>query len=490
MTFHQFLVIALGLLPLLTGCAGNTDTPAADKDAPVKEGIWFTPVVNTYDNYELKVPEGARIDVLFAEQTDSVQWADGSLRPARGKADFLAYVPIEGSNTHGYLFVNHELREDGGMSWFEVKQDTAGSWQAVGGFHDIPFADFGNTWHNCGGAVTPHGTILTAEEYPPASNADILKHRGNAADTADFGELKAFEQLGWMVEVDITTKKVLRKLYSMGRYSHEDAHCMPDGKTVYLTDDYSPGVFFKFVANQPGDYTTGTLFAYQQSTDGLSGTWLPLPNDMPSLINIREVAIKQGATLFRSLEWVEGIGTKLYLTESGGDSSSYAKAVAMGGRLSKHLKESFDKGDLMIDNPYGQVLVFDTETDRVEVFITGGPMADGGFFSNPDGLTSVTLNGKNYLVVCEDGGYTRGKVSAEAAAKQENYNELFLFDLDTPGLTRDNLVRFAVGPRGCELTGPIFTPDGKTMFVSVQNPSKENPSPYNRTTVVAISGVF
>ena len=52
------------------------------------------------------------------------------------------------------------------------------------------------------------------------------------------------EVMGWMVEVDIQSKKPLRKLWQMGRYSHEDTYCTPDGKLVYLTDDYGGGVFF------------------------------------------------------------------------------------------------------------------------------------------------------------------------------------------------------------------------------------------------------
>lgn len=475
---------------LFLAACGNTNSNEGNIENtknPVVSGVSFTPVANTYDNYDLKVPDGAVVDVLFTEATDSVRWEDGSFKPARGKADFLAYIPIDGSSQHGYLFVNHELREDGGMSWFEVQQDTAGNWEVIGDFVDIPFEEFGNTWHNCGGAVTPHNTILTAEEYPPATNADLLKARGNPADTVDFGDLKAYEQLGWMVEVDIETKKVLRKLYGMGRYSHEDVHCMADGRTVYLTDDYSPGVFFKFVADAPGSYETGTLYAYQQSDDGESGIWLPLPNDMESLINIREVAIKAGATLFRSMEWAQAHNDILYLTESGGDSSSYEAAVAMGGRLSKHLRPQNGK---IIDNPHGQVLRFDPSTNKLDVFIAGGPMADGGHFSKPDGLTSVTINGVDYLVICEDGDHRRGRVSPEAAAKGENYNEIYFLDLSIANPSRDDLIRFSVGPRGCEQTGPIFTPDGKTMFVSVQNPDKRNPEPYNRTTVVAITSVF
>ena len=32
----------------------------------------------------------------------------------------------------------------------------------------------------------------------------------------------------------------------------------------------------------------------------------------------------------------------------------------------------------------------------------------------------------------------------------------------------------AIGPEGCELTGIAFTPDKKTMFLTVQHPSANN----------------
>ena len=34
--------------------------------------------------------------------------------------------------------------------------------------------------------------------------------------------------------------------------------------------------------------------------------------------------------------------------------------------------------------------------------------------------------------------------------------------------------RFLVGPRGCEITGCVLTPDRRTLFVNVQHPSERN----------------
>ncbi|MFC6619234.1 alkaline phosphatase PhoX [Deinococcus radiophilus] len=62
--------------------------------------------------------------------------------------------------------------------------------------------------------------------------------------------------------------------------------------------------------------------------------------------------------------------------------------------------------------------------------------------------------------------------------------------------------RFAVGPVDAEMTGPVWSPDGKTLFVSIQHPGEDSESldqltsnfaaaPGSRVprpTLVAISG--
>ncbi len=463
-----------------------------------KEEAPFEGIAANYSTQGLILPKGAKYDVLFSEQLDSVVTDDGRKLPAKGKQDFLAYLPINGSSEHGYLYVNHELRnandllgDGGGMSWFEV-QLKKGQWQVIGNFHYINFDNVGGTWHNCGGSVTPKGTILTAEEYPTTSNAKLYNNGAHFRDTTDFNGFKRYEHMGWMVEVDPKTNKPLHKLYAMGRYSHEDVHCMPDGKTVYLTDDQSPGVFFKFVADKKDDYTQGQLYAYQQTLDGNGGKWLVMPRDTQSMINAREVAFKLGATLFKGHEWVEVVNSKVYITETGGDTSNFAQAISLGGQPAYHLSKAPNKiNDTLFDAPYGNILVLDPQSNKMDVLITGGDLKDGGNFSQPDGLTTVLIDNIQYLVVCEDIGSTkRNRVGPEAVANKEKYNEMYFLDLGIPKPTRDNLVRFSVGPRGCEQTGPIFTPDGKTMFVVVQNPDKRNTEPFKRSTVVAITGCF
>lgn len=60
-------------------------------------------------------------------------------------------------------------------------------------------------------------------------------------------------------------------MFAMGRYSHENAVVMPDRKTVYLTDDGTDTVFFKFIADVAGNLGAGTLYAAKITQHGAPG---------------------------------------------------------------------------------------------------------------------------------------------------------------------------------------------------------------------------
>lgn len=485
---HILLFSLFTLTILLTSCQQETTTKGAE----------FKSLVNEYNAQSLLVPTGFQTDIIFQGATDSVLTDAGIMQLAKNKIDFLAYVPIDSSSEHGQLFMNHELRDSnsilgdgGGMSWLEVKK-VNGHWQQIGSAHYIDFAHLGGTWHNCGGEMTPHGTILSAEEYPPFSNRELYHNGEHFRDTSDFNGLKRHENLGWMVEVDIATKKPLHKLWQMGRYSHEDTYSTPDGKTVYLTDDFGGCVFFKFEATTPHDYTDGQLYAYQQSIDGKSGAWLPMPMTMDSLIHAREVATRLGATMFKSHEWIDAYDGKIYITESGG-SFDFSDGVAQGGTLPKHLKDApIGIGDNKTKDWFGRVLVFDPATNKMEVFFEGGELEDGGYFSAPDGMLIEEIHGQPYIFVCEDASVGSLELAQiESYEQQKIYLELYMIPIQANGdADAAGVKRLAIGPQGCELTGLEFTPDQQTLFLTVQHPSKENPAPYTTSTIVALTDLF
>lgn len=52
-----------------------------------------------------------------------------------------------------------------------------------------------------------------------------------------------------------------KKLLPLGRASFEMGLIMPDNRTVYMSDDGTNVGFFKFVADEPGNLLSGSLYA-------------------------------------------------------------------------------------------------------------------------------------------------------------------------------------------------------------------------------------
>jgi secreted PhoX family phosphatase len=79
-------------------------------------------------------------------------------------------------------------------------------------------------------------------------------------------------------------------------------------------------------------------------------------------------------------------------------------------------------------------------------------------------------------------------------------NSMFFFP--TEGPNAGTAYRFCTGPNEAELTGPVWSPDGRTLFVAVQHPGEDSESldkltsnfaaapgtKVPRPTLVAISG--
>lgn len=457
---------------------------------------------STTDILSLTVPQNLNWQPLFVQGEEVIR-ADGKAVPARGKHDFIAFVPKSGSTEEAYLYVGHEthgrddlLGDGGGGTVLDIRR-TNGRWEVQGKPRAVDFSGVGLTWYNCAGGTTPYGTVLTAEEYPPRSNQEIYANGTSMTDTTDIRvndtlTLKRFENLGWITEVDPVSAKAQRKLYAMGRFSHEAAFCMPDRRTVYLTDDYPLGVFFRFVADRPGDYTTGTLYAYRQSTDGASGSWLPLPRDIRKLVNARQEAWKLGATLFNRLEDLLLYNGKLYISETGRDFIDPTEALEAGAVSAQHHAALTQPDGTLLDF-YGRILVFDPDALEMKPYLQGGISKRNPYknFANPDNLALYQKDGKAYLVVNEDiNGTSEGRVSCHYTGFNMLVNEIWFVDFANPAPTLEDAQLFAIGPTQAETTGGVFSPDMGTYFVNVQHADNpQNQAPFNNTSVtVAISG--
>lgn len=474
MKYFSLLLLSLTFF----GCNSTSQQSNEPKETEIISPL-FPSIVNT-EGDNLILPSNFIYSILFQEGDSVLE--KGNKYPAKGDQDLVIYLPKEGSSTTGQLFVSHEsqtlnsnLGHGGGASILDIKLES-GSWKRTGDIDNINFQNVGYTMRNCGGKTTPYGTILMAEETIPNSPNSLLGHVvENESELND----TLHQNFGWIVEVDPITKKPLRKLTGMGRYSHEDAICLADNKTVILTNDESPAVIFKFISAQEDDFSVGQLYAYSETGEH----WIALPMELDSLKEIKNVAINMGATLFARLEWGTLVGDIVYLTETGHDSIDWNNAISKGGiPASQFEKLKYEEGKY--NDPYGRVIAIDLENDSLFVQLEGGPTADGGLFSNPDCISNFTWNNEPYLMMSEDIiGLNNKRVSQQAFEAGKGYNEIYVQSLVSKELTR-----FASAPLGSETTGLYFTPDNQTLFLSIQHPDTNNPAPFNKTSVIAIQG--
>ncbi len=258
------------------------------------------------------------LQILFVGGSDIVQTRKG---PAVAKQwhDFIGFTPCNENDDCaegelGWVSVNHEMiladdriGDGGGMTVFKVSRDPeTDELQIVdqtledgrsGKFFNVDFVGtVGNTGMNCAGIVSlADGRIWTAEEWFRDDNGSLFgvsdSREGDVGirDTSDFtvpataipgfaGEtVPAVDNINYMVEIDPRKAEAIRKQYNWGRQAYEGGVIMPDNKTVYLGEDDRPGLFTRFIADTPGDFTQGTFSYYAWDEENEQGYWVDYP---------------------------------------------------------------------------------------------------------------------------------------------------------------------------------------------------------------------
>lgn len=210
--------------------------------------------------------DGKQLGIPYA--TDGEPLTDGN------NPDFNGFVPADERADEGYLFTNWE-DVPGMLSRLHLKQSRdTGEWTVLEK-KNVDFSGVEGTWNNCFGTVSPWNTPLTSEEYEPDARVWFHKNEQTYNNQEQLiedylGYFGNAYRYGYIVEVEepLSEEPSPTKHYSMGRFSHENAVVMPDAKTVYMSDDGTGTVFFKFVADEPGDLSSGTLYAATAKQQG------------------------------------------------------------------------------------------------------------------------------------------------------------------------------------------------------------------------------
>lgn len=286
-------------------------------------------IAQTGDQFGGSMPSGLGT-ILDSSQTDSVITIDSP--------DFNGFVSTTANE--GYLFTNWEA-VPGGMSRLKMsKNATSGLWSVDES--DVMMIDFG-TWGtiaNCFGSVSPWGTPLTSEEWGNFGDNTHMWNNGDesvdsfgnrnmlakytdkdATSAADAAIFPNTYRLHYIVEIQNPTSATPMpvKHYTLGRFEHENSIVMPDQRTVYLSQDSTDGVFYKFVADVAGDLSAGTLYAAKLTQDagskeplttGFDITWIELASS-------NNTAIENWVSQYDSIDYSDYVdGKSSYLTDA------------------------------------------------------------------------------------------------------------------------------------------------------------------------------
>jgi secreted PhoX family phosphatase len=336
--------------------------------------------------------------------------------------------------------------------------------------------DYFGTLANCSGGITPWNTVLSCEE--------------NYNHFTKYYKWKNFkdEYYGWVVEIDPFNKNCLPvKHTALGRFMHENAATVlaKDKRlVVYMGDDTNDEHIYKYVSKnsyQEGQENPsklleeGDLYVAQLDSANKRGKWKILNLSDPKLA---KKFSSQGELLIETRKAAKIIGaTKMNRPEdievSPYDNSIFIAQTHNPNQNDKHgsiLKIVEDQND------------FTSPEFSYSYFLEGGEEAG---LTSPDNLA---FDNRGNLWVCSD---VYGPDLWQADYKFAGNNSLFCIPLR--GKEAGKVKRFASAPNGAEITGPCFSKDFKTLFLSIQHPG-EFPSkstwPTNsepRSCVVAIN---
>lgn len=505
---------AMVMPPFLMSC-GNTTTPATNESI----------AANT-----LKRLKSLKLEALAASDKDDllltngldyhtiIKWNDKiSDADSFGfNNDFTCFIPLDKNNPKdGLLWVNHEyinplfvsdypknadvektkaqvdkemynvggsivrIKEENGK-WTLVKNDPHN--RRISAHTPIPFnwdtpikgkTTAIGTLANCSGGITPWNTFLTCEENYDSFYGETFYDENNKPihKPSSYLNWESFynhppEHYGWVVEVNPKDGAV-QKHIALGRFSHEccTLYELEDKRVVaYSGDDSNNEHLYKFVSSKPHSLKEGTLYV----ADTINGKWLAL--DWESQPILKNKFKDQTEVLIRAREAAKLLGaTPLNRPED-------IEIDPISGNIFVSLTNNTSKDDY-----HGSILkieetenAFDALTFNASTYKAGG---EENGFSCPDNL-AFDMAGNLWMTSDMSGS----KMNNESGPYMPFKNNS-LFVIPRHGKDAGKVIRVASAPKDAELTGPWFSPDGKTLFLSVQHPGEQTKDINNPTSL-------
>jgi uncharacterized protein len=360
------------------------------------------------------------------------------------------------------------------------------------------------TLNNCAMGYTPWGTYLACEENfngyfrQPGTATDLEKRYGITADGFGYAwhttdqrfsvdvEPNEPNRFGWVVEIDpFAPESTPVKRTALGRLKHEGARVQEARNghvVVYTGDDERFEYIYRFVSAAPwrdmqaqglSPLDDGTLSVARFDANG-TGEWLPLTPDNPALaglgladilVNTRRAADLVGATKMDRPEWIETSPNQLMAIAT----------LTNNSRRGTGTNPGVDAANPRVANVYGQIIRWGYDQDFTDntfwwdhFALAGdrnipahGSTVNGDAYGSPDGIY-VAPSGRLWIQT----DVSASTINAGAYAGFGN-NQMLCAD---PVTRRTR--RFLVGPRNCEVTGCMATPDERALFVGIQHPGE------------------
>ena len=380
------------------------------------------------------------------------------------------------------------------------------------------------TFNNCAGGTTPWGTILTAEENvqiyfggdaakgPEAAARRRYNITGRGLRYEAWGrhfdrfnmdkEPNEPNRFGWIVEIDpYDPKSTPVKRTALGRAAHECATqaVSHDGRVAFYSgDDARMEYVYKFVTQDRYDASRpeanrelldrGTLYVARFEENG-SMRWLPLVHGEGPLtaangfhsqadvvIEARRAGDLLGATPMDRPEDVEAHPRTghVYVVCTFNQQRKPDQLNAANPRANNRFGHIVEIVPPLVNGRpdhaatecrWGFFLLGGNPGDPVHGARYGGAVSANGWVAAPD---NVAFDPKGRIWISTDG-----------QDDMAGFNDS-LYAAQTSGPGRGVTRAFFNGPRGSEICGPAFTPDGKTLFLAVQHPGDEKGSTFEQ----------
>lgn len=388
--------------------------------------------------YKIIAEKGSPMDdgLLLPGRADGMGTFEGSngkvviVRNHENSPAYLVESPFGYSNQHLSKINPKKLFDDGYGKYPHLGGTTTSIYNEKTQEVEKVFMSLAGTARNCAGGVTPWGSWLTCEEYVLSKNATHAKDHG------------------YVFEVPVTETPYIKypvPLRAMGRFNHEAVAVDPRTGIVYLTEDRSDGLFYRFIpkvkeALHKGGQLQALAFVWKEGMDtrnwtsssvkqgtGYSVRWIDMTDVEAPKDDLRYRGLKKGGAIFARGEGIWfGKGELYFACTNGGNLKT--------GQIFKYVPSQYEGTAREQEaKHHGRLFLYsepnDTKVLRYCDNLTVAPWGD--------------------VVFCEDGIHPR------------------IFGIRPNGTFYP--IASNIGYHS-EFAGVCFSPSGKTLFVNIQVP--------------------